>query len=146
MSAAWCCPQELVQPEMLMRIPPTSARPSSSRRSPIAGETTALGDGEVAGVGAGAGDDVAGELGAGLGHADRVEPLEQRRELLVGEVAEHDVLAVREPDLGAELPLDRGERSELVGGDVAELGPGVGRHGAVGGAAHDVGVVPPHVR
>ena len=28
----WCWPQELVQPEMLVRTPPTSARPSSSRR------------------------------------------------------------------------------------------------------------------
>ena len=34
------------------------------------GQAAALGDGQVAGVGAGAGDDVAGQLGARLGHAD----------------------------------------------------------------------------
>ena len=34
------------------------------------GQAAALGDGEVAGVGARAGDDVAGQLGARLGHAD----------------------------------------------------------------------------
>ena len=63
-----------------MRTPPTSARPSSS--SALAdgvGQAAGLGDGEVAGVGAGAGDDVAGQLGAGLGHADGVEPVVQRR-------------------------------------------------------------------
>ena len=38
-----------------------------------------LRDREVAGVGAGAGDDVAGELGAGLGHADGVEAVVERR-------------------------------------------------------------------
>ena len=71
-----------------------------------------------------------------------VEPLEQDGQLLLGEVAEHEVLAVGQAHLGAELALDRRERTELVGGDVAELGPGVGRHGPVGGAAHDVGVEP----
>ena len=85
----------------------------------------ALGDGQVAGVGAGAGDDVARQLGAGLGHADGVEPREQRGQLLLGEPAEHEVLAVGDPHLGAELALDRGEGPELVGGDVAEAGVGV---------------------
>ena len=44
--------------------------------------------------------------------------------------------------VGAELALDRGERPELVGRDVAERGVGDGRHGALGGAAHDVGLRP----
>ena len=74
-------------------------------------------------------------------------PMASRRsysvgQLLLGEAAEHEVLAVGDAHLGAELPLDRGERPELVGGDVAEAGVGDGRHGALGGAAHDVGVVP----
>src|SRR5947208_745933 len=34
MSAMWCWPQALVQPEMLTRTPPTSARPASSRDLP----------------------------------------------------------------------------------------------------------------
>ena len=67
MSEMWCWPHEFVQPEMLMRTPPTSARPaSSSALVDVAGEAAGLRDREVAGVGAGAGDDVAGELGAGV--------------------------------------------------------------------------------
>ena len=114
MSLMWCWPQLFVQPEMFVRTPPTSARPaSSSGGADGVGEAAALGDGEVAGVGARAGDDVAGQLGAGLGHADGVEPVEQRRQLLLGEAAEHEVLAVRDDDLGAELALDRRQRPEL---------------------------------
>ena len=41
-------------------------------------EAAGLRDREVAGVGAGAGDDVAGELGAGLGHADLGEAVVER--------------------------------------------------------------------
>ena len=36
MSAMWCWPHELVQPEMLVRTPPTSARPASSSAAPMA--------------------------------------------------------------------------------------------------------------
>src|SRR5437667_108695 len=36
MSATWCWPQELVQPEMFTRTPPTSARPASSSARPPA--------------------------------------------------------------------------------------------------------------
>ena len=62
-----------------------------------------LGDGEVAGVGARAGDDVAGELGAGLGHADGVEALRRASgSWLLGEAAEDEVLAVGDAHLGAE--------------------------------------------
>ena len=35
MSAVWCCPQLFVHPEMLMRTPPTSARPASSSALPM---------------------------------------------------------------------------------------------------------------
>ena len=62
------------------------------------------------------------------------------------EAAEHEVLPVGDAHLGAELPLDRGEGPELVGGDVAEAGVGDGRDGALGHAADDVGVVPRLVR
>ena len=70
------------------------------------------------------------------------QPLVEQRQLALGEAAEHEVLAVGDAHLGAELALDRGERPELVGGDVAEAGVGDGRHGALGDAADDVGVVP----
>jgi hypothetical protein len=84
------------------------------------GEAARLGDGDVAGVGTGAGDDVAGQLGAGTCHADGLEPFEQDRQLGLGEAAVDDVLAVAQAHVGAELALDRGERAELVGRDVAE--------------------------
>src|SRR5918997_1731162 len=106
-------------------------------------EAAALGDGQVAGVGTRAGDDVADQLGAGLAHADGVEPLVKRRELLLGEAAEGDVLPVGEAHLEAHLALDGGEGPELGAGHVAQAGVGDGRHGALGRAAHDVGVVPP---
>ena len=48
----------------------------------VVGQAPALGDGQVAGVGARAGHHVAGQLGAGLGHADRVQALVQLGELL----------------------------------------------------------------
>src|SRR5258708_3185157 len=35
MSEMWCWPHEFVQPEMLMRTPPTSARPASSSARPM---------------------------------------------------------------------------------------------------------------
>ena len=80
MSEMWCWPHEFVQPEMLMRTPPTSASPASSSASADVGrEAARLRDREVAGVGAGAADDVAGELGAGLVHVELGEALVQRR-------------------------------------------------------------------
>ena len=71
-----------------------------------------------------------------------VEAGEERGQLVLGEVAEHEVLAVGDPDLEAELAGDRGEAAELGAGDVAEAGPGVGGHGALGDAPHDVGLLP----
>ena len=100
------------------------------------GEAARLGDGDVAGVGAGAGDDVAGQLGAGPGHADGLEAGVQHRQLRLGEAAEHDVLAVA---TGARRRRARAgcwrAQRNCDGGDVAERGVGDGRHGAVGGAA-----------
>ncbi len=110
------------------------------------GQTAALGDGQVAGVGARAGDDVAHQLGTGLGHADRFQSFVERRQLVLGEVAEHDVLPVAEADAGAELALDRSQRPELFGGDVAQRCVCIGADRAVGGTTHHVRVVPPHVR
>ena len=100
-----------------------------------------LRDREVARVGTGARHDVAGELGAGFGHADRGEPLVELGELLLGEAAQREVLAVGDADLA---PKSRWicASPELVGGDVAEARARVGAHGAVGAAAHDVGGVP----
>ena len=72
MSAMWCWPHELVQPEMLMRMPADLGEPRVLERvADVGGEAARLRDREVARVGAGARDDVAGELGAGFGHADR---------------------------------------------------------------------------
>ena len=102
-----------------------------------------LGDGEVAGVGAGAGDDVAGQLGAGLGHADGLEPGVQRGQLLLGEAAEHEVLAVgeRAPRAPSSRWIEASARnwSEVMSPSWAQA---YGRHGALGDAAHDVGLVP----
>ena len=110
------------------------------------GQTPGLGHGQVAGVGAGAGHNIAQQLRAGLGHADRRQGLEQPGKLVLGQVAEDDVLAVGDPALRAQFPLDVGQRVELVGGDVAQAGPGVGRDGALGRAPHHVGLLPPFVR
>ena len=55
-----------------------------------------------------------------------IEPLEQQRELLLGQIAEHDVLAIASTGPRAELTLDRGERAELIGRDVAQRGVRVG--------------------
>ena len=116
------------------------------RRTDGVGQATRLRDGEVARVGARAGDDVAGEFGTRLGHADGREPVEQARELLFGEIAEGEVLAVRDANVEAELTLDRGQRAELIRRDVAELGVGDRRHGALGVAADHVGFLPALVR
>ena len=106
------------------------------------GQATRLRDGEVASVGAGARHDVAHQLGTRLRHADLGEAVVERGQLRLVEIAEHEVLAIAEAHGGVELALDRPKGTELVGRDVAQLGPGVGGHGLVGCAPHDVGVEP----
>ena len=121
MSEMWCWPQLFVQPEMFTRTPGTSARPASSSASPIGRrEAARLRDREVARVGARARHDVACELGAGLGHADVVQPVVERPDVGLVQVAQREVLAVRDADVEVEVALDVGEGAELVGGDVAE--------------------------
>ena len=86
-----------------------------------------LRDGEVAGVGARAGDDVAGELGAGLGHADaRRGGRRASGSCVLGEVAEREVLAVGDAHVERRSRAgSAASAAELVGGDVAEPGVGV---------------------
>jgi hypothetical protein len=74
------------------------------------GETTRLGDRDVAGVGTGAGHHVTGQLGTGTGHVDRLQPVEEHPQLRLGEATEHHVLTVAEPDVGPQLALDRRQR------------------------------------
>ena len=85
---------------------------------------------------------VAGQLGPGLGHAQRVEAGEQGGQLRLGQAPEADVLAIGEADVETHLAGDRGQRPELVGGDVTQPGPGHGRDRALGHAPHDVGLDP----
>ena len=66
----------------------------------------------------------------------------ERGQLVLGEAPEHEVLAVGDPHLTAELALDVGDGPELGGGDVAQAGVGHGRHRALGRAPHHVGFVP----
>ena len=82
------------------------------------------------------------ELGARLRHVDRLESQVEVGELVVGEAAEHEVLAVGDAHLDVEVAADRGDAAELRGGHVAESRPGESGHGAVGRAAHDVGLGP----
>ena len=56
--------------------------------------------------------------------------------------SEHNVLAVGEAHVGAEVPLEGGQGPELVAGDVAQMGLGVHRDGAVSHAPHHVGPLP----
>ncbi len=109
------------------------------------GEAPALGHGQVAGVGPGAGDDVASQLGAGFGHADGVQPPVQLRQLVGGQAPEGQVLAVGDPDVDPEVPHDGGQGPELLGGDVAQPGVGDGRHRALGHADDHVRRLPPGV-
>ena len=67
-------------------------------------------------------DDVARELGARLGHADLGEPVVEAAEVGLGEVAQREVLPVRDADVEVEVALDVGEATELLGRDVAEPG------------------------
>ena len=108
---------------MLMRTPPTSARPaSSSAAADVRRQAAGLRDRDVAGVRAGAADDVAGELDARLVHVVLAQAVVELGELLLGEAAQHEVLAVRDADVDVEVALDLGEPAELVRGDVAEHG------------------------
>ena len=127
MSEMWCWPQRVrAAGDVGADAADVGEARLLERGADGVGQAAALGDGEVAGVGARAGDDVAGQLGAGLGHADGVEARRRASgSCVLGEAAEHEVLAVGDAHLGAELALDRGERPELVGGDVAEPGVGV---------------------
>ena len=109
-------------------------------------EAARLRDREVARVGARARHDVACELGAGLGHADVVQAVVQRAEVGLVQVAQRQVLAVRDADVEGEVALDVGEGAELVGGDVAEPRVRDRADRAVGDAAHDVGFLPAVVR
>ena len=108
----------------------------------IVGQAPALGDGQVAGVGPRAGDDVPGQLGARFGHADSVQPAVKLGELVGLEVAEGEVLAVGDPDARSQLPLYSRQLPELGRGDVAQPGIGDGGNGALGHADHDVGRFP----
>ena len=107
MSAMWCWPHELVQPEMLMRTPPTSASPAFSSASPMSAarprdcvtarlqvsapghDTTSRASSAPASA-----MPMLGEAGVQVG------------ELLLGEAAQHEVLPVGDADLDAEVALD----------------------------------------
>ena len=121
---------DLGQPRLLQRL------------ADLGGQAPGLGDGQVAGVGAGAAHHVAGQLGSRRRHVDGLEPLVQAGQLVLLQAAEHEVLAVGDPHLDPELALDRRHLAELGGGDVTQAAPSVGRHRALGRAAHHVGLVP----
>ena len=123
MSEMWCWPQLFVQPEMF----DAHARNLGEARfvervADRGGEAAGLRDREVARVGARARHDVACELGAGFGHPDVVQPVVERPDVGFGQVAQREVLAVRDADVEGEVALDVGEGAELIGGDVAEAG------------------------
>ena len=118
----WCWPQEFVQPGDVDAHATHLGQPRLFEGVADVGRQAArLRDREVAGVGAGTGDDVADELGAGFGHADGVEAGEEIGELLLGEPAQREVLPVGDPDLGVEVALDLREPAPLVAGDVTEV-------------------------
>src|SRR5438552_661150 len=73
------------------------------------GQTARLRDREVAGVGARARDDVAGELGARFRHPDVVQPVVQRSYVGLTQVAQREVLTVGDADVEPEVALDVGE-------------------------------------
>ena len=110
------------------------------------GQATRLRDGDVARIGTRAGHDVAGQFGAGAGHLDRLEPGIQHGQLRLGEATEHDVLAVAESHIGAQLALDRGQRTELRCRHITEGCVGNRGHRAVGAATDHAGRHPPLIR
>jgi hypothetical protein len=104
MSAMWCCPQLFVQPEMLMRRPPDLGRPGLLERlADVDGEARLWVTARLQVSAPGHDTTSASQLGARLGHADGGQPLEQDRQLLLGQVTEGEVLAVRDADRRAEL-------------------------------------------
>ena len=105
-----------------------------------------LRDREVAGVGAGAAHDVAGELGAGRCHVELDEPVVERPELLFAQAAEDEVLPVGDPDLDVEVALQPCQSAELLARDVAEPAVRVRADRAVRATADDVGELPLRVR
>ena len=148
MSEMWCWPQLFVQPEMLTRTPGTSARPASSSASPIAAArprdcvTARL---QVSAPGQR--DDVAGELGAGLGHADLGEPVVERRAGRLrcrSRSAKFWRFVMRTSRLKSRWMS--ASAAELLGRDVAEAGVRHRADRALGDAAHDVGFLPAVVR
>src|SRR5882672_9655189 len=99
MSAMWCWPHELVQPEMLMRTPPTSASPASSSALPMSAARPR--DCVTARLHVSApGHDTC------FRHTEGVETREEVGELLFGEAAQHEVLTVGDANLRAEVALD----------------------------------------
>src|SRR4029079_14399387 len=94
----------------------------------FADEASAGRDAELAGVGAGAGDDVGDRVGVGLGEADRFELGVEVDELVVGDPAEDEVLLDGGAGVGAAVGL-------LAAGIAAGgVGPGAGLGGGAGGA------------
>ena len=108
------------------------------------GQTARLCHGDVARVGTRAGHHVTGKFGTGARHADLVETVVERTQLVFRQIAEHHVLAVRQANVGAELALDTGKVTELIRRDVAERGVGHRRDGSLGGATDDAGLFPAH--
>ena len=130
---------------MLVRTPSTSARPAASSASPMArGQATALRDRQVAGVGAGTGHHVAGELGAGLGHAERLEALGD--ELASWSSARPRSTKFWRLVIRTSASSSRTDRRRCPGTASAVTSPrrlqASGRHRAVGDAPHDVGLLP----
>ena len=79
------------------------------------------GDAELAGVGAGAGGDVADRLRAGTAEAEGVQLAMERRQVRLAHPAQHDVLLDGGADGVADVPAgDVGEPPELIAVDVAE--------------------------
>ena len=97
-----------------------------------------MGHRQVAGVGAGARHDISGEFCAGLFHTELCKPLKEGAQLVFGQLAQRQVLAVGDAYLCAKVPLDRRDCTELSGGEIPELRVGDGGHFAVRFASDDV--------
>jgi hypothetical protein len=102
------------------------------------GQTAALGDSQVAGVGSRASHDIADQFSRRTRHVECSESIEEERKLLFGEIAQSKVLAIRDADVDSELTDNCGKPVELCGCDIAETGVGDGGHCALCGAANDV--------
>ena len=76
--------------------------------------------GEAAVVEARAGDDVGDEADIRRGDADRIERPPQRRQVALGDMGQHEVLLVADPDLAERIAVGEiGDRVHLVGRRVA---------------------------